>query len=290
MEQLLQQLTNGVLLGSSYAVVALGFGLVYGVMRVVNVSHPEVVMVGAYGASVVSLRISSNPFLVVGASVLLAVVVGLIIERIAIRPTRGRYILIPFVATIGLSIVLQNGAQRIFGPDPVRLQTSITGVQHVGGVIASNMQLVTFGVAVAMLLAVRYYVRSTKWGRATRAVAEKHEVAAALGVDINRVSEITVGIAAALAGAAGATIALTQGQAAPFLGVVYGLKSFIIVLVAGNRHIEGIVAVGILLGVVETLIAGYLSTSLRDVASFTILVAVLYLKPTGLFGSYERER
>lgn len=290
MEQLLQQLVNGVMVGSSYAVVALGFALVFSVMHVMNMSHPEVVMVGAYAAFLTTTHLTDNVFGVILISGIAALAVGLVVERVAIRPTRGRHLLIPFVATIGVGVVLQNGAQRLFGVDPRHVKTSLPGVQELGGVIASNMQLLTFGVALTMMFAVSYYVRSTKWGRATRAIAEKHQVAAALGVDVDRVSQLTVGLASVLAGIAGGAIALTQAQATPYLGVAYGIKAFVAMLIAGNRHIEGIIVVGVLLGVAETMIAGYVSSNYRDVVAFGLLIGVLYFRPTGLFGSYGRER
>jgi branched-chain amino acid transport system permease protein len=247
-------------------------------------------MVGAYAAFLTRTHVSDNIVVIIVLSAVAALVVGLVVERVAIRPTRGRYFLVAFVATIGVSVFLQNAAQRLFGVDPKHVATPLPGVQQLGGVIASNMQLLTLGLAVVMMVGVSFYVRKTKWGRATRAIAEKPEVAAALGVDINRVSQLTVGLASVLAGVAGATIALSQEQAAPLLGVTYGLKAFIAMLIAGNRHIEGIMAVGLVLGVAETLIAGYVSSNIRDVVAFTLLIGVLYFRPNGLFGSYERER
>lgn len=289
MEQFLQQVVNGVMVGSSYAIVALGFGLTFSVMHVLNLAHPETAMVGAFAAFVVATLFTTNLLVVIPLAVLAALLAGLLTERLAIRPTRGRHILTSFIATGGLSIVMQNGAQRIFGVDPVRIAVQVEGVQTVGGVIASNMQLITFGLAVAMMVGARYYVRNTRWGRATRAVSEKHEVAQALGVDINRVSQLTVGLSTAMAGAAGVSLALLHSQATPFMGAIFGTKSFVCMLVAGNRHIEGIMFVGILLGVLEALVAGYISASLRDMVAFGILVLVLYLRPAGIFGSYEHD-
>src|SRR6266851_2961541 len=147
MEQFVQQLVNGLMLGSTYAVVALGFGLVFSVMRVVNLAHPEIFMVGAYVAFVV-----------------LTVVLGLLLERLVVRPTRGTYLLIPFIATAGVSIVLQNGAQRLFGPDPVLVPGIIPAhTFNIGGVRVTNMQVTTLLTAVAIMIALRYYVHHTKW-------------------------------------------------------------------------------------------------------------------------------
>jgi branched-chain amino acid transport system permease protein len=300
MEQFFQQLINGLMIGSTYAVVALGFGLIFSVMRVVNLAHPEIFMVGAYVAFVVITRLhvpgqGLGVSVAVGAFLLVLVLamvvtgaVGLILERLVVRPTRGTYILTPFIATSGVSIVLQNGAQRIFGPDPVRVPSVIPAHTFVvSGVRVTSMQITTVLTAVLIMLALRYYVYRTRWGRATRAVAEKPDVAAACGVNVNRVSQLTVSIASVMAGAAGVTLGLLYSSAAPFMGLLFGLKSFVCMLVAGNRYIEAIMAVGLLLGVVEAMVTGYVSSNLRDAVAFALLLAVLFFRPQGLFGSYE---
>jgi len=300
MEQFFQQLINGLMIGSTYAVVALGFGLIFSVMRVVNLAHPEIFMVGAYVAFVVITRlhvpgqglgvsVAVGVFLLVLVLAMVATgVVGLVLERLVVRPTRGTYILTPFIATSGVSIVLQNGAQRIFGPDPVRVPSVIPAHTFVlSGVRVTSMQITTVLTAVLIMLALRYYVYRTRWGRATRAVAEKPDVAAACGVNVNLVSQLTVSIASVMAGAAGVTLGLLYSSAAPFMGLLFGLKSFVCMLVAGNRYIEAIMAVGLLLGVVEAMVTGYVSSNLRDAVAFALLLAVLFFRPQGLFGSYE---
>ena len=300
MQQFVQQLVNGVMLGSTYAVVALGFGLVFSVMRVVNLAHPEIFMIGAYVAFVVltalhvpaaglGVFIGLVLFLVVLLAAVLATgVAGLVLERLVIRPTRGTYILTPFIATAGVSIALQNTAQRLFGPDPVAVPSVIPPhTFSLSGVRVTSMQLTTFVTAIAIMLALRYYVHSTRWGRATRAVAENPDVAAACGVNVNLVSQLTVSIASIMAGAAGVALGLLYTSAAPFMGLLFGLKSFICMLVAGNRHIEAIMVVGLALGVVEAVVTGYISSNLRDAVAFGLLLAVLFFRPQGLFGSYE---
>src|SRR5216684_4191490 len=300
MEQFAQQLVNGIMTGSTYAVVALGFGLVFSVMRVVNLAHPEIFMVGAYVAFMVitGLNVNTQGLAVIGGVGLFLLVLlagmavtgmlGLLVERLVVRPTRGTYLLIPFIATAGVSIFLQNGAQRIFGPDPVRVPGIIPAhTFNIGGVRVTSMQVTTLLTAVAIMIALRYYVRHTRWGRATRAVAEQPDVAAACGVNINLVSQLTVSIASLMAGAAGVTLGLLYTSAAPFMGLLFGLKSFVCMLVAGNRHIEAIMAVGLILGIVEALVTGYVSSNLRDAVAFPLLLAVLFFRPQGLFGSYE---
>lgn len=287
MDEFLQQIVNGLTVGSSYAVVALGFGLIFSVMGVVNMAHPENVMIGAFAAFLTIQFVSTNFVVVLFAAMLAALIAGLLIERLVIRPTRGKGILAPFIATAGISIALENVAQRIFGVDPKSITSPIAGLHHIGPTVVDNNQILAVGLAIIMMGALAYYVRATRWGRATRAVAENHEVAAALGVDTNLVSRMTVGLSAVMGGAAGATIGLLLGQASPFMGQEFGLKSFVCMLVAGNRRPEGIMLVGLVLGIVETFVTAYVSDTLRDVVTFGLLVLTLYFRPRGLFGSYE---
>jgi branched-chain amino acid transport system permease protein len=288
MELFLQQVVNGLMIGSTYAVVALGFSLVFSVMRVVNMAHPEFFMAGAFGAFLTVRYVTTNFVGVLVGGMVVAAAVGLVVERLAIRPVRGRYILIPFIATAGVGIALQHGAERLFGSDPVLVPAVVPSVSYqLGPIWVTRMQLVTFVIAAALMVALRYYVRNTKWGRATRAVAERPEVASAFGVDVNLVSRLTVGISAVMAGAAGVAIGLLYTSAWAFMGLLYGLKSFVCMLVAGNRHIEGVMVVGLMVGVLEALVSGYITSNLRDAVAFGVLVVVLVFKPRGLFGSYD---
>jgi branched-chain amino acid transport system permease protein len=288
MELFLQQVLNGLMIGSTYAVVALGFSLVFSVMRVVNMAHPEFFMAGAFGAYLTIKYVTQNFFGVLAGGMVLAAAVGLVVERLAIRPVRGRYIMIPFIATSGVGIALQHGAERLFGSDPVLVPAVVPSASYqIGPVSTTRMQLITLAIAAVLMVALRYYVRNTKWGRATRAVAERPDVAAACGVDVNLVSRLTVGISALMAGAAGVAIGLQYTSAWAFMGLLYGLKSFVCMLVAGNRHIEGVMVVGLLVGVLEALVSGYITSTLRDAVAFGVLVVVLVFKPKGLFGSYD---
>lgn len=301
MEELFQQLFNGLMIGSTYAVVALGFGLVFSVMRVINFAHPEIFVLGEYLAFItttvifkVDVRTLSTGgaigFFLLVLLVAMAVTgfIGLLLERVVIRPLRGTFILIPFIATAGVSVSMQYGVQRFFGPDPLRVPSVIpSGTLNLGGVSMTSMQITTFFVAVVIMVSLSYYVRGTRWGRASRAVAERPNMAAACGINVNRVYQLAIGIASAMAGAAGVTIGMLYTTAAPFGGHIFGTKSFVCMLVAGNRHIEGIMAVGLVLGVMEALVTGYLTTALRDAVAFGVLLAVLFFRPNGFFGSYE---
>lgn len=300
MTTLLQQVVNGLMAGSVYAVIALGFALVFSVMRVLNMAHPDLAMIGAYVAYLIGTKafpdqvasLSLAPAIGVFALVLVAGMAvsggaGVLLERVVIRPTRGRYLLIPFIATAGVAIFLENGANRIFGANPVPVPGILPyHVIDIAGVTFTVMQLATFVTAMVMMAGVHYYVSYSRWGLATRAVAESAEVAAGCGIDVDAVSRRTVGIASAMGGAAGVTIALLQTSAAPFMGLGLGLKAFVVMLVAGNRRIDGILVVGLMLGVLEAMVSGYFSSDLRDAVAFGLLLTILMFRPSGLFGSY----
>jgi branched-chain amino acid transport system permease protein len=283
----LQQIVNGLVIGSTYAVVAVGFALVFTVLRVINFAHPDIFMIGMFAGLAGAAFFSSNiaVILVLGAAG--AGLIGLALERTVIRPLRGRDVLMTLIATLGVAIMLQNGMAVIEGPDPVPYPAIISQeAMRIGGVGLSARQLTNVAIGILLLAFTSYYVRATKYGRATRAVAERPDVAAAFGVNVNVVSQITVVLASMMAGVAAVSVAILYGSAWAFVGLVYGLKSFVVMLVAGNRYFEGVMVVALGLGIVEALVTGYISSSLRDAVAFFILIAVLYFRPNGLFGSY----
>jgi branched-chain amino acid transport system permease protein len=283
----LQQIVNGLVIGSTYAVVAVGFALVFTVLRVINFAHPDIFMVGMFAGLAASLYISSNIIVVLVCGALGAGVIGLLLERTVIRPLRGRDVLMTLIGTLGVAIMIQNGMALLEGPDPVPYPLVISQQAiDFGGVGISVRQLANFAISIAILGLSSYYVRATRYGRATRAVAERPDVAAAFGVNVDVVSQITVGLASMMAGVAAVSVAVLYGSAWAFIGLVYGLKSFVVMLVAGNRYFEGVMVVALGLGVVEALVTGYISSSLRDAVAFFILIGVLYFRPNGLFGSY----
>jgi len=288
MDTFLQQVMNGVVIGSTYAVVAVGFSLVFIVLRVVNFAHPDIFMLGMFAGLWGALHISDNLIFVLIAGAVGAGLGGVVLERVIIRPLHGRDMLITLLATLGVSIILQNGMALIAGPDPVPYPPIIPQTFiPLGPVSMTARQLVNFVACVVLLVAASYYVRGTKYGRATRAVAELPDVAAAFGVDVGLISLITVVLASMMAGVAGVSVGLLYGSSWAFVGLLYGLKAFIILLVAGNRYFEGVVIVAIVLGVIEALITGYVSSGMRDVVTFLLLIGVLCFRPNGIFGSYK---
>ena len=288
MERLVQQMANGLIIGSTYAVVAIGFSLVFTVMRVVNLSHPEIFMIGMFLALLIAVQVTQNLLVILVLVALGTALLGLLVERVALRPLQKQGVLMPLIGTAGVSIFMQYTVAAISGPDERAFPRLIPLAGYwLGPVTLTSWQLTNLGFSILMLLAVSVYVRRTRWGRATRAVAERPDVAAAFGVDVNRVAQLSVALATLLAGVAGVSIALLYGVVSPFVGGLYGLKSFVCMLVAGNRHIEGVMVVGLLLGIIEALVTGLVSANLRDAISFVLLIAILYFRPKGLFGSYD---
>src|SRR5215470_3976542 len=263
MDLFLQQLANGLVIGSTYAVVAIGFALAFTVLRVINFAHPDIFMVGMFAGLVAALQWPAVGFLVV-------VVAGAL-----------------GAGLVGVAIMLQNGMAVIAGPDPVAYPALIPRrFVDIGPVTLTLRQILNFVICLALLALVSLYVRRTPWGRATRAIAERPDVAAAFGVNVARICQFTILLASMMGGVAAVSVGVLYGSAHAFVGLLYGLKAFICMLVAGNRYFEGVMVVAVAIGFVEALVTGYVSSSLRDAAAFFVLIGVLYFRPNGLFGSY----
>ncbi len=288
MDLFLQQIANGLIIGSTYAVVALGFALAFSVLRVIHFAHPDIFMIGMFAGLVAANAAPLGGIvLALAAGALGAAVVGYAVERTVIAPLRGRDVLTTLIGTLGVSIMLQNGMAAIVGVDPVSYPALLPRTAFdIGPVFLTLRQVANLALSLVLLALVSVFVRATKTGRATRAIAERPDVAAAFGVDVARVCQITIVLASALAGVAAVSVGTLYGSASAFVGLLYGLKAFTCMLVAGNRHVEGVMAVAILLGVLEALVTGYVSSSLRDAVAFLVLISVLYVRPQGLFGSY----
>ena len=288
MDLLLQQLANGLVIGSTYAVVAIGVALAFTVLRVINFAHPDIFMVGMFSGLLLAAQ---WPALGIAIAVLAGAagscLVGLALERTVIAPLRGRDVLMTLIGTLGVAIALQNGMALIAGPDPVAYPALLPRrFLDIGPVTLTVRQLANFAICILLLILVSLYVRRTSWGRATRAIAERPDVAAAFGVNVGRICQFTILMASSMAGVAAVSVGTLYGSASAFVGLLYGLKAFVCMLVAGNRYFEGVMVVALGIGIIESLVTGYLSSSLRDAAAFFVLIGVLYFRPNGLFGSY----
>ena len=303
MSTFLQQLVNGLSIGSVYALIALGYTMVYGVLKLINFAHSEVFMIGAfasyYAAQFLGFDAAAVPgsfgllhaLLVLIAAMIVCGLLGLTIERLAYRPLRKAQRLAPLITAIGVSILLQNLGLLIFGPNPRSFPMIISEQRYeIAGVVVTNIKLLIFGVSATLMFALHYLVRHTWTGKAMRAVAVNLNAAKLMGISANRVIAFTFLVGSALAAAGGILFGLDQSKIEPLMGVLVGLKAFVAAVLGGIGNIMGAAAGGLLIGVAEQLTAGYLSADYRDAITFAILIGVLLVRPEGMFGSTKIEK
>ena len=304
MTQFLQQIVNGLSLGSIYALIALGYTMVYGILKLINFAHGEVFMVGAYtgyytagalGISAFEARHQSFPLylalLVLIASMAASALLGVLIELFAYRPVRNAPRLTPLITAIGVSLFLQNAGMLVFSPNPQRYPAILSEVRfEVMGVIVTNIKLTIFVVALGLMLGLHFFVQKTWTGRAMRALSFNIDAAKLMGIDTNRVIRSTFAVGSALAAAGGILFGLDQITINPLMGVLTGLKAFVAAVLGGIGSIPGAVVGGLLIGLAEQLTAGYISPEYRDAITFVILILILLLKPEGLLGVVRVEK
>jgi branched-chain amino acid transport system permease protein len=298
-DNLLQQLLNGITWGSIYALIALGYTMVYGVLRLINFAHGEVYMMGAmagyYAAHALGFASAPSLFglvVVLALSMVACGLLGAAIERIAYRPLRTAGRLAPLITAIGVSLLLQNTGQLVFGADPKFFPPLLQSreVIRAGGVAVSNIQLTVLVTALLLMGALEYIVQRTRFGRAMRAVSYDAPAAALMGVPVDRVIAGTFVLGSMLAAAAGILVGLSNPKIDPLMGLMPGLKAFVAAVLGGIGSVPGAMVGGLLLGVIETLVTGYLSSTYRDAIAFVILIAILLFRPTGLFGAPQTEK
>lgn len=306
MDIFLQQLINGIVLGSIYSLVALGYTLVYGIMGLINFAHGDIVMVGAMVTLTVARLLSDSGLpgpLVLGISMLTAIpacmAIGYLIERIAYRPLRNAPRLAPLITAIGVSILLQNLAMMIWGREYLSFpQILPTRTMAVGGASISTIQLLIVASSTIMMAGLSSLIRKTRLGNAMRATAQNPEVATLMGVNVNTIISITFVLGSALAAVAGMMVSAYYGIAHYDMGFILGLKAFTAAVLGGIGNIEGAMLGGLLLGIIESMGAGYLGTltggvmgsNYQDVFAFFVLILVLIFRPSGLLGERVGER
>jgi branched-chain amino acid transport system permease protein len=295
---LLQLTVNGVTLGSVYALIALGYSLVYGILKLLNFAHGEVFMVGAFiGWGVLSalggpLDPRGPVWLVICAMVGVAMlgcgILGVVLERFAYRPLRNAPRIAPLISALGASFFLQNSVLLLYGADfktydTFSLVDPFKGVQ-LGEVYVWAIRIVVVLAALGLMIALFALVRWTRFGKAMRATAFDREAASMMGIDVDRVIVTTFFIGSALAGAAGVLVGLVFGQINHFMGFNYGLKGFTAAVIGGIGSVPGAMFGGLFIGLAEAYTAGYISTTFQDLLVFILLVLVMLLRPSGLFG------
>jgi len=283
MEIFFQQVANGLVNAGLYALIAVGLTMIFGILDIVNFAHGEFYMVGAYFAYVFSVLLGL-PFTVAFIlSIVGGAILGLVSERLVFRPIRGKAHSNSVIASMGLSIVLANVALMVFTATPQRIPAPITDVSLAFvGVNFSLLRTVVLGIAVALIIALTLYVEKTWMGMAMRSVAQDLTVARLMGIDINRVSMVTFGVGSALAATAGALVGPLL-VVEPHMGSVAGLKAFAVVIMGGMGSIPGAIFAALILGIAESLAAGFVATGFKDLVAFTLMILILVVKPSGLW-------
>src|SRR5512144_10947 len=286
MTTFLQQLVNGISLGSIYALIALGYTMVYGVLRLINFAHGDVYMLGAYTGYYLSRKLKGaepslpGALVVMLGAMLVCAIVGVIIERFAYRPVRRASRLTLLITAIGVSLFIENGAQLVFGPDPKFFPSLAPRADfRLGPIRVTSEQLTVILVSFLLMLALRFFILRTRTGKAMRAVSFNLDAAKLMGISTDRIIAITFALGSALAAAGGVLIGMQIPKIDPLMGINYGVKAFIAAVLGGIGNVPGAVLGGLLIGTSEVMVVGYLSSTYRDAIAFGILILVLLLRP-----------
>jgi len=289
---LFSQAVNGLQLGSIYALVALGYSMVYGIILLLNFAHGDIIMAGAYVTFYAITSFHLHPILAVLLAVLSCTVLGVLIEKVAYTPLRSAPRLSLLITAIGISFLLENGAQLIFGSDTKSMvQTPlISGSISVAGATITHSALITIVVSVAAMIALTLLVQKTKLGKAMRAVSEDMGAAQLMGISLNKTISFTFAVGSALAGIGAVLHIGSYFQASPMMGSMLGLKAFVAAVLGGIGSIPGAMIGGLLIGMVETLVTAAGLSAWKDGVVFAILIVVLLVRPTGILGRKITEK
>ena len=302
MTEFIQQFINGLSLGSIYALIALGYTMIYGILRFINFAHGDVFMIGAFSGYYLAFLFSFATF-TGGASVAMAIVIllgsmvicsilGFTLEKLAYKPLRSSPKLTILITAIGVSLFLEYGGQLVFGAAPKSFPTLLENKEmfNLGGAAVFSNSVVVIIVSLVLMIILRIIVMNTKMGTAMRAVSFNHNVASLMGININKIISFTFVLGSSLAAAAGILFGLNYPKIDPLIGIIYGLKAFVAAVLGGIGNILGAALGGLILGLVETFVSGYLSSTYRDAIAFAILIIILLFRPTGLLGKKEIEK
>ena len=290
----LSYLINGISLGSVYAIIALGYTMVYGIAKMLNFAHGDVIMVGGYAALTMMMSVGTNPYIAVLAAIVVCTVLGVLIERIAYRPLReAASPLAVLITAIGVSYLLQNVVLLIFGSNPKNFQSvvALPDLKLAGGsLIITGETIVTIISCIVIMIALTMFINKTKAGQAMLAVSEDKGAARLMGINVNGTIALTFAIGSGLAAIAGVLLCSSYPSLSPYTGSMPGIKAFVAAVFGGIGSIPGAMVGGILLGIIEILGKAYISSQLADAIVFAVLIIVLLVKPTGLFGKQIQEK
>lgn len=287
----LSTLISGIGLGSVYAIIALGYSMVYGIAKMLNFAHGDVIMVGGYVAYFALTSYGLPLPIAIVLSIVVCTVLGVVIERLAYKPLRQASNLAVLITAIGVSYFLQNAAQLLWGSDTKIFPTVISSSAiSLGGVSVSYLTLITISVCVLIMIFLSLFVNKTKTGMAMRACSEDKGAASLMGINVNQIISITFAIGSGLAAIAAILLCATYPSVYPTLGSMPGIRAFTAAVLGGIGSIPGAFVGGILLGIIEILAKTYISTQLSDAIVFAVLIVVLLIKPTGLLGKKISEK
>lgn len=291
MSLVISQFINGLQSGSIYALVALGYSMVYGIIMLLNFAHGDIIMVGAYVAWFAMTRLSTSPVLAIVLVIVTCTVLGVIIEKVAYTPLRSSPRISLLITAIGISFLLQNLAQLLIGAGSQKVPALISGppIEFAGQRIGFTA-LVTIVVSVISMIALTFLVQKTKMGKAMRAVSEDLGAAQLMGININRTISFTFAVGSALAGIGSVLYTCAYPQAFPTMGGMLGIKAFVAAVLGGIGSIPGAMLGGFLIGLVETIVSAIGLSVWKDGVVFAILIAVLLVKPTGILGKPMNEK
>ncbi|OAT79364.1 branched-chain amino acid ABC transporter permease [Desulfotomaculum copahuensis] len=282
---LIQQIINGLTLGATYALIALGYTMVYGIIQLINFAHGDIFMIGAFIGVAAASIFFHNFFLILIAAMLACTVLGVTIERVAYRPLRRANRLNALISTIGVSIFLETFMTVFKGPQPIGFPHVLNNATYrLGHTEFSSIQIIILLVSILLMVGLQGIVRYTKTGKAMRAASEDYDTASLMGININRVISFTFAIGSALAAAGGVLVGIYFNSVDPYMGVMVGLKAFVAAVLGGIGNIPGAMLGGMILGLAEVfgVAAGF--SSYKDAIAFTLLIVILLVRPTGLLG------
>ncbi len=287
---LIAQLINGLQTGSVYALVALGYSMVYGIIKLLNFAHGDIIMVGAYMVYYAIASFALPPIVAVILAVVVSTLLGVTVEKVAYTPLRSAPRLSLLITAIGVSFLLENGAQLIFGADQKSMDPMVTGNLSIGSMNVSYAAIVTIVVSVISMVILTIIVNKTKMGKAMRAVSEDMGAAQLMGISLNKTISMTFAIGSALAGIGSVLYLCAYPQASPTMGSMLGIKAFVAAVLGGIGSIPGAMIGGFVIGVLEALVAAAGFSMWKDAAVFLILIIVLVFKPTGILGKKIQEK
>ncbi|MEQ1804919.1 MAG: branched-chain amino acid ABC transporter permease [Burkholderiaceae bacterium] len=279
-----EQLINGLALGSVYALIAVGYALQLSILRIYNLAHGEIMMVSTF-AAYFALEHGAELALATAAAVLCGAGLGVLLERLALRPLKDQGELAPLIVTIGVGALLQASAVLAFGFGQRSFPRPATGGFEIGQAYVTTIQLGVLGVGLLALVLINLLVQRTRFGRAVRATAELPSIAQAFGVNASRITMLTISLSSGLGALAGVLIAMNYGVVTPFLGASFALKALVVVVAGGSGSVNGAFAGGLLLGLLEVLVAGQWLSEYRDAVAYGLLLLVLAWRPRGLLPS-----